>query len=135
MPIMRQDINFDGNEKFNFWERPKTQGIYFKNGEEMIQILMCAYINCKFYLSNMWRSTVCAKQNIYETIFIPLDNSFIGTFWDLIDLLFEFLVAAQMFTNATVRNQKVPKNHYIMGYRSFLIDFQKAYSLTWTVGC
>ena len=35
MPIMRQDINFDGNQKINFGERPKTR-------KKWVQILKCA---------------------------------------------------------------------------------------------
>ena len=34
MPIMRQDINFDGNQNINFGQRPKTR-------KKWVQILKC----------------------------------------------------------------------------------------------
>ena len=46
MPIMRQDINSDGNQKFNFWESPKTR-------KKWVQILKCACFSklWEFYFS------------------------------------------------------------------------------------
>ena len=37
MPIIRQNINFDKNQKFNFWEGPKTR-------KKWVQILKCATV-------------------------------------------------------------------------------------------
>ena len=55
MPIMREDINFDGNQKLNFWEMPKTR-------KKWVQILKCELVllDWKYFQSCLWQNIVFA---------------------------------------------------------------------------